>query len=269
MWKSSLGLILIAGAIAVLVSAIKPARTGAGVAQEQGEVALETKGYLVPIEQVQVSPRVAGQITEILFEEGTHVEKGALLARIDPTPYELDLRRAEALLTAARARLEEIKGAMEDKKVPRNARLEMLGAEVVAAEAAATKAKWLLDGTHIRAPVGGTILTKFGEKGNVLDPHSFNLKSILCDMADLTRMEVDVAVQERDFRKVFRGQKCQIQLEAFPERTFKGVVSRLMPLGDRAKGAIQVRVRMDVPKEAPQLRPDMGALVSFLGKKSA
>jgi hypothetical protein len=68
---------------------------------------------------------------------------------------------------------------------------------------------------------------------------------------------------------VFKGQKCKVALEAFPETNYNGEVSRLMPIGDRAKGAIPVRVRLEVPKNDDHLRPDTGALIAFLGKSKS
>ena len=68
--------------------------------------------------------------------------------------------------------------------------------------------------------------------------------------------------------KIFRGQLCQVRPEAFPERVYEGQVSRLMPTADRAKSAIPVRVKLKVPKEEEgvYLKPEMGAVVSFLKK---
>jgi multidrug resistance efflux pump len=256
--------------IAILAGSVRPAGIGADTTFDDEEVALENKGYLIPVAQVQVSPRVSSEITEIHFEEGTRVKKGDLLARIDPTPYDLDYKRAQALLEAARARLEALRASDpgQGKKGPPNHRIDELRAELAAVEAKCAKIKWLLDGTEIRAPISGTILTKIAEKGNTVSPTSFNLKSSLCDMADLSKMEVDIYIQERDFSKIFKGQKCKVFIEALPGVTYKGQVSRIMPLADRAKGAIPMRVRLEVPKEDGSLRPDMGAIVSFF-KKSA
>jgi multidrug resistance efflux pump len=270
MGKASIGLVAVLGTIGLLASGFNPARSGAGTTLDDEEVALESKGYLIPVTQVQVTPRVSGEITEIQFEEGTRVQKGALLARIDSTPYELDYKRAQALVDAARARLEEVRtnDPGQVKKGPRNHRLDELRAELAAAEVKCAKAKWLLDGTEIRAPINGTILTKIAERGNTVSPTSFNLKSSLCDMADLSKMEVDLTIQERDFPKIFKGQKCKVEIEAVPGVTYKGQVSRIMPLADRARGGIRVRVRLDVPKDDGSLRPDMGVIVSFLRKSA-
>ena len=257
-----------AAALAFLIFIPGPEAANRAPAQEE-ETVLTSKGYLIPIIQVQVSPRVNGQVTEIYFEEGTRVKEGQVLARIDPTPYEFDWRIAEARLAIARARLDEAKAGIEQKKGPANPRLEVHKAEVTLAEVELAKAKWLLDGTQLRSPISGTVLTKNAEKGNTVSQLSFNLKSSICDIADLTKMELEVQVQERDFAKVFKGQKCKVALEAFPETNYNGEVSRLMPIGDRAKGAIPVRVRLEVPKNDDHLRPDTGALIAFLGKSKS
>jgi multidrug efflux pump subunit AcrA (membrane-fusion protein) len=270
MGKALIALAAVLAAIALFASSFGSPRARAEAALDDEDVALENKGYLVPVTQVQVSPRVSGEITEIHFEEGTRVKKGDLLARIEPTPYELDYKRAQALVDAARARLEDARAGDpgQVKKGPRNHHIDELRAELAAAEAECTKAKWLLDGTEIRAPISGTILTKKAEKGNTINPLSFNLKGSLCDMADLSKMEVDLTIQERDFAKIFKAQKCKISIEALPGVTYKGQVSRVMPIADRAKGAIFVRVRLEVPKDDGSLRPDMGVVVVFLGKSA-
>jgi RND family efflux transporter MFP subunit len=234
--------------------------------QEQDEVVLEANGYLNPITQVQVSPRVSGQVTELYFEEGTRVKEGQVLARIDPTSYEFDWRMAEARLAIARARLDEARAGTEQKKGPANPRLEVHKAEATLAEVELAKAKWVLDSTQVRSPITGTVLAKHVDKGNTVNPLSFTLRGSICDIADLTKMEVEVQIQDRDFAKVFKGQKCKVVLHAFPETVYKGEVSRLWPVGDRAKGTIPVRVRLELPKDDARARPEMGARVVFLGK---
>ncbi len=77
---------------------------------------------------------------------------------------------------------------------------------------------------------------------------------------------MELTIQERDISKVSVGQKCKVRTEAYPERVYSGVVSRLMPVADRSKAAIPVRVKVSVPKaeEGVYLKPDMIAIVSFL-----
>ncbi len=149
---------------------------------------------------------------------------------------------------------------------PRAERIAVAKAEVGQAEADLAKAEWRLSNCQILAPISGTILKKNAEEGNIVNPIAFNGSYSLCEMADLSDLEIDLSIQERDISHVHVGQKCQIRSEAYPKRVYDGVVSRLMPIADRAKGAVPVRVKVRVPsdEEGVYLKPEMGAVVSFL-----
>jgi hypothetical protein len=114
--------------------------------------------------------------------------------------------------------------------------------------------------------------------GNIVNPSAFSsgISASLCEMADLRQLEIDMSIQERDIASIKENQLCRVMPEAYEKdkdflakhpQGYEGFVSRLMPTADRAKGAIPVRVRIkDIPKDesGKYLRPDMGALVSFL-----
>jgi HlyD family secretion protein len=295
-----------------------------------GEVVLESKGYVVPVHQVQVSPKVPGMVLELNFQEGQKVKKGDVLAQIETIDYTADRDRIKFSLEAARYKLAEMKTGFRPQEIAqaeaelaeartqrnqfrtewqRNASLNkksvsdreyeqsltnlkaaeervkraesQLGlmkegtriervlageAEVKQLEAELTKSQWRLDNCTIRAPIDGTILAKRAEEGNIVNPVAFNVSASLCDMADLTDLEIDLNVQEREISKIHVGQKCRIRPEAYPGKKYDGVVSRLMPIADRAKGAVPVRVKILLPagNDAQQLKPEMSATVSFL-----
>jgi multidrug resistance efflux pump len=149
---------------------------------------------------------------------------------------------------------------------PREERIAIARAEVAQADAEVVKAEWRLGNCTIQAPISGTILKKNAEEGNIVNPIAFNGSFSLCEMADLSDLEVDLAVQERDIARVAVGQKCRVRAEAYPQRVYQGVVDRLMPIADRAKGAIPVRVKIAIPadEEGVYLKPEMGAIVTFL-----
>ncbi len=298
----------------------------------EGEVALQSTGYVVPAHQLLISPKVSGMVTALNFEEGKHVQQGELLAELESVDYKADVARAKATLESARHKLlelehgsrpEEIAAAEAelaeaqaqrtqlysdykrnlslrgsktiterdfeqaesslkamDRRVakltnnlkllqegPRIERIDVARAELQQAEADLAKAEWRLSNCTIKAPISGTILKKNAEIGNVVNPVAFNGSFSLCEMADLSDLEVDLAIQERnDLARVHQGQKCKIRPEAFPDRVYDGVVSRLMPIADRAKGAVPVRVKVYVPaeEEGRYLKPEMSAVVSFL-----
>lgn len=293
-------------------------------------IVLESKGYIIPEQQILVSPQVSGRVIELNFDAGYQVQEGDVLAVLDSTEYRADLDRAKGMVAAARARYSELHvGSRPDEIVqaraeldeaettleqterdylrtkdlrrqniatvqeyeqaestfraqakrvarleaalrlmqegPREEKVLAAMAELQQAEAEVRRSTWRLDNTTIRAPISGTILKKNAELGNLVNPIAFNGSFSLCDIADLSKLEVELTIQERDISKVFAGQACKLRAEAFPKRIYKGIVSRLMPIADRAKGAIPVRVRIDMPpgEEGQYLKPEMGAIVQF------
>lgn len=291
---------------------------------------LESKGYIIPEQQILVSPQVSGRVLELNFEAGQRVERDFVLAVLDSTEYRAEFERVNALLAAAQENLAEMRegsrpdeikqvkaelaeaqtnleqaerdykrskelvtngfGSKQDfetaesqfqmlkKRVdklsataqlmidgPRPERKRAAEAQVRQQEAELRRAKWRLDNCIIVAPIAGTILKKNAELGNLVNSVAFNGSFSLCDIADLSKLEVELSIQERDIAKVKKGQKCRVQPEAYMDRYYDGVVSRLMPIADRAKGAIPVRVRLRVPpeEEGQYLKPEMGAIVKF------
>lgn len=143
-------------------------------------------------------------------------------------------------------------------------------AEVQQARADLDKAEWRLGNCTIRAPLSGTVLKKNAEEGNIVNPIAFNGSFSLCDLADLSDLEVDLSIQERDVNLISVRQQCEVRAEAYPNRVYQGVVDRLMPIADRAKGALPIRVKVVVPKaeEGQFLKPDMSVMVTFLNSKA-
>jgi HlyD family secretion protein len=179
-----------------------------------------------------------------------------------------DFEQAEALERSMQRKVDRLKLAYQVMRGPRKQRIDAARAEVRQAEADLAKAEWQLDNCVVYAPISGTILTKKTEEGNIVNPIAFNISASICEMADLTQLEIDLTIQERDIAKIFRGQKCRIRPDAASEKVFAGRVSRIMPNADRAKGTVSVRVRvLDVSRkdEGKYLRPEGAALVSFLG----
>jgi len=311
------------------------------------EIALESKGYIVPISLIQVSPKISGTVMKLNLEEGKEVKKGFLLAVLEEIEYKSDFQRAQGAQKMARAKVEELrkyrddeilqaKAELEDaaavrdqmqsrynryvllkqqtavapedfenaeasyksmesrvqrlklsldllRKGPRDEKINAALAEVEEVDADAQKAEWRFNNTKVHAPISGIILSKKTEEGNIVNPSAFSngLSASLCEMADLHKMEVDLSIADRDISKVFKHQACRIRAEAFPNRLYMGHVSRIMPTGDRSKGSVPVRVLISFPAvdekgnplplegQGEFLRPEMGAIVTFMNRKSA
>jgi multidrug resistance efflux pump len=324
-----------------------PSPSSSAVASS-GELALKSKGYIIPAHQIQVSPKISGMIIWLheRFEEGQRFQEGEVLARLEDVDYRADRDRATATLAAAEQRLAELRRSWPDeinqakqeleeqeanlrqlkldmqrsealargnalaqrdyeqarygyeameRRVarlrtalglmatgPRVDKIKAAEAEVNQAKADLAKAQWKLDNCAIAAPVSGTILKKKAERGNLVIPSAFasdsGLSASLCDMADLSDIEVELKIQERDIAQVVVGQRCAVMPEAYqnfePFRKahpdgYDGKVSRMMPTADRSNGSVPVRVKIFVPKEEEgvYLKPDMGVFVTF--QKSA
>ena len=337
-WGLCVILLVVAVALGVRAAGAGPAKEGpAGPAvtaetASSGDVALEAKGYIIPVHQIQVSPKVSGMLDWIdpRLEEGQPFKAGDRLATIETHPYQDDVNHAKHAYAAAQKRtakaladLASAKAGLQKSEANRDALLDtykrdsaspgavpqqtivvdkgaynvadadctLQQAAVTAADAAVSaaqadeetaqadleKANWYLANCVITAPVDGTILKKSAEKGNIVNPIAFNISASLCDMADLSDLEVDLKIQERDIAKVHNGQACIAMPEAYENdpdflkvhpKGYTGVVSRLMPTADRGQGAIPVRVKLDIPKdeEGKYLKPDMGISVEFLKK---
>jgi multidrug efflux pump subunit AcrA (membrane-fusion protein) len=192
----------------------------------------------------------------------------------------VDVQKRKASVQSKSARIEWQKNqvAMIEKGTLA-AKVAAAKAELDQNEADLRKAKWRLDNCTIPAPVTGIILTKSAEEGSLVNPSAYSngLSASLCDMADLTQLEVELSISERDVARIvkFRQehkfcQKCQVRADAFTDRPYDAWVSRIMPTADRAKGAVPVRVQIRIPvnEAGVYLRPDMSAAVTFLNAES-
>lgn len=198
--------------------------------------------------------------------ERTYTRNKELFAKKGAT--EQELLTSEANLFAMRRRLSKLNSMLTLlREGPRIERIEQAKAEVQQAEADLSKAQWRLDNCTIKAPINGTILKKNAEEGNIVNAVAFNGSFSLCDMADLSDLEVDLSVQESNISKVFKRQRCKVQPEAFKDRSYDAYVHRLMPIADRSKGAVPVRVKVLVPadEEGVFLKPEMRVTVWFYG----
>ncbi len=252
---------------------------------------IDPRDYLADLKRAEANlaaaqAALAEAINPFPDEERRQAEHELAEARRLLEQYQRDFSRAEALYAkrvVSEEDYESVKSRLETQQLRvkrlaaavdimnrgfRKERQEAAAAQVKLAEAEVEKARLRLEYCTIKAPIAGTILKKNAELGNIVNPVALQGSFSLCLMADLGDLEVDLSIQERDISLVFVGQKCRIQPEAFMKRIYQGEVSRIMPIADRSKGALPVRVKIEIPPEevGVYLRPDMSAIVSFLRK---
>ena len=186
-----------------------------------------------------------------------------------------ELQQAQADFATSDARVRNLDATLVLLKVgPRKETLAAFEAEVKGAEAdvlAATarlvQAQWRLDNCTIKAPITGTVLTKAAEVGKLVNPMAFSGGGAICDLADLGDLEADLEIAEKDIAKLKVGQPCKVVVDAFSDKTYAGTLDRIMPIANRAKSIVSVRVKVKLPAgEVPGtfLKPEMGAVVAFL-----
>lgn len=240
------------------------ARARAMLASAQQKLEMEQKNVPNEIERAKAELEEAITNRDYLKSIVARNERLSKTSAVSPT----EIEKSVSDFDAAVHRVNRLSRTLEIVQGPRAERIKVAEAEVNQAQAELTKAEWKLGNCRILAPGSGTILKKNVEEGNIVNPVAFNGSFSVCEMADLSDLEVDLSIQERDVAQVFKGQRCKIKSEAYPDRVYEGYVSRLMPIADRAKGALPVRVKVQVPpdEEGVYLKPEMGAEVSFYRK---
>ncbi|HVJ82528.1 MAG TPA: efflux RND transporter periplasmic adaptor subunit [Planctomycetia bacterium] len=241
----------------------------AGLHAQAAARSMEMEAGYQPEEVQQAQAELDESKANLVQLDSNH--KRNLQLRRSSTLAASELEQSEALFRAMQAKVRKLeknlqmmtRGYREEKKMSARAEMAQMKADL-------DRAQWRLDNCTIKSPISGVVLSKKAEMGNLVNPIAFSGSQALCEMADLTDLEVDLYIQERDFSKVYDGQRCRVTPEAFPEREYYGTARR-MPIGDRSKGAVPVRVSLKIPAEEAgvYLRPDMGAVTAFLAGETA
>ncbi|OLC07634.1 MAG: hypothetical protein AUH41_10020 [Gemmatimonadetes bacterium 13_1_40CM_66_11] len=265
------------------------ARNGGG----GGNVAVVANGYVVARTKAAVSAKIPGRLAVLNVSEGSIVQKGDIIARLDNADYAAAVGQAEAGVASAKATLietqsdrdqlerefirvrdvhaqnpnlvspQEVENA-ESKARQGDARVEAQRARVDAAAAALRVAQANLENTYIRAPFSGTVLRKEAEVGEVVAPSVGGglTRGAVATMADLATLEVEVDVNEAYISRVRGGQQARITLDAYPDTAFRGTVRQVVPTADRQRATVQVKVA--IVDRDPRILTEMGAKVEFL-----
>jgi len=211
-------------------------------------------GRIHPVVQVKISPEVSGEIIELPVKEGQCVKKGDLLLRIKPDFYLASRRSAEASYQAAvankdlaeanmrKAEIEERrnKELLNNKLISESVYLEMKTASDVAratfqsaehqvnvAKAALSRADEELAKTTIVSPITGTVSKLNSQLGERVVGTAMMTGTEVMVVADLNEMEARVDIGEVDVVLIAQGQKTRLEVEAFRDRKFNGLVTEI------------------------------------------
>jgi len=250
-----------------------------------GTPILTASGYLVARKQSVVSSRIQGRITELRVEEGSVVKEGDVLATLDNADYLAAIAKVKADIEYAKADLAEAQrqerlqeGLYRDKVTSQDA-LDAAKAKVALAQAAIdqNRANLLvqqanLDFTTIRAPFAGIVVKKMTEAGESVAPIppgvNISISSgAIVAIADMNSLEAEVDVNESNVAQLHSGQPAEIQVQAIPNHTYKGVLRQVIPTADRTKATVTVKV--SILDKDKNLKPEMSCNVTFLQPQKA
>jgi HlyD family secretion protein len=197
-------------------------------------------GKIQPETQVKINAEVSGEIIDLPVQEGQTVRRGQLLVKIKPDAYKAQLEQAdaslkiaEAGLTKAEADYKRVQGlfakqlASDADMDAARATLENAKASNDQAVSAVNQARDTYAKTSIYSPMDGTVSQLISELGERVSGSTFTLGTQIMTIADLTKMEARVDVGENDIVMVGIGDTTRIQVDAFPNQTFIGTVSRI------------------------------------------
>jgi len=215
---------------------------------------ITANGKIQPEKEVKITPDVSGEIVELKVKEGDQVEKGQLLLRIRPDVYISQRDRSLAAISSARARLAQAeaqfnqselsfkrskqlfaeqtisKSDFEQAEASYNvAKAEVDAAKfsVVSTEASLKEANENLVKTSINAPMTGTVSMLLVELGERVAGTNLMAGTEILRIADLSRMEAQVEVNENDIVRVNLGDTALIEVDAYLDEKFKGIVTEI------------------------------------------
>jgi HlyD family secretion protein len=268
------GGILILALLVGIAFTKKGGSSGAKVLTEfpQKRTIVETvsaNGKIQPEKDIKISPYISGEVVELYVKEGDKVEKGDLLAKIDPKIYQTYYEQTEAALQGQRANLANAKARLAQaqaqfvragEEYKRSNKLfdqtvisqsdfdaavsafEVAKAEVTAAgetvkagefsvsssEASLREARENLIRTAIYAPSDGTVSQLSIEEGErVTGASQFSSGTEIMRIANLDRMIVQIEVNENDIVRVSLDDTCIIEVDAYLDQKFKGIVTEV------------------------------------------
>jgi HlyD family secretion protein len=215
---------------------------------------ITANGKIQPEKEVKISPDVSGEIVELTIKEGDAVIKGQLLLRIKPDNYISQRDRSLAEISSARSRLAQAEAQFVQAELAFNRSKQLYEQQTISksdfeqAQATYSVAKSTVDAgkyaiasgeaslkdanenllkTSIYAPMTGTVSMLLVELGERVAGTNLMAGTELMRVADLSRMEAQVQVNENDIPRVKLGDTALIEVDAYLDQKFKGIVTEI------------------------------------------
>jgi len=244
---------------------------------------VNASGTIQPEEEVQITSMVSGWITNITVLEGDTVKPGQHLISIDKKQYQAAYDQALSQVRSAKANLKNIKSQLDRTKTLFSQKLiskqeleqieasyELASSQVEQARAALLSREDELSKTKLVAPKYGIVTSLSKEEGEMALGGMFN-PGVLMTIADLSYMEVLVDVNENDVVTIDVGDTTEIEIDAFPDTLFYGLVSEIAHTAQNLNmgGQQQVtnfKVKVKILNPPEKIRPGMSSTVNIISQ---
>jgi len=260
--------------------------------------AVTASGKIQPKKKVDISADITGRITRIAVREGDLVQKGQFLLQIDPTIYQANKQRATAMMSSAeasavqaRANRDQSQRSLQRTKELREQNPNLVSQEqleqaqtafeiadanftaashgVEQARAGLQEANDQLSKTHLVAPMAGRVTRLAVEEGEVAVPGTFSRETgLLLTISDLSVIHTTVKEDETDVVRVNIGDSVEVTIDAFPDTTFVGRVTKVSnsailtaasQVGGQNDRAVDYEVEITLSNPPTEVRPDLSA----------
>ncbi|MCF6150005.1 MAG: efflux RND transporter periplasmic adaptor subunit [Candidatus Kuenenia sp.] len=247
-------------------------------------------GTVTPVRTVIIGSQVSGLISQLFADFNSEVQKGQIVAQIDPVPFEHQVKRAEATLATALATLKKSNATLRNnrRKFLRAKKLytkevisidefdesratyeisladvDLAKAEILQAQASLEIAKTDLEHTVIVSPFDGIVISREVDVGQTVAA-SFQTPTLFTIAMDLVSMQVNTSVDEADIGMVEVGQKAKFNVDAFPESVFEGNVTEIHMSPVIFQNVVTYDTIISVDNSSLKLKPGMTANTSIL-----
>ncbi len=249
-------------------------------------VKVTATGNLEPTNQVDVGSELSGTVVSVFVDDDDHVSKGQVLSELDRSTFEDAVKQSQAELAVAQANLKQAQATvaeakaklnryrevarLSDNRVPSRTEMETAEAEyaraeadVASAQASIAKAQAVLNSdetnlgkTSIRSPIDGVVLERDVDPGQAVAA-SLQAVTLFTLAEDLSQMELKVDVDEADVGQVNAGLSATFTVDAWPDREFEAVITRVGYNATDDDGVISYPAVLKVDNGDLSLRPGM------------
>ena len=293
-WRKPVLLLVVAAAVLAAGAWAWSRRGGEGeaggyrtVPVEQGDIRVTSSstGALSALSTVVVGSEISGRVTDVLVDFNDTVRRGQVLARIDASTYEAQIAQGNAAIGSAQANAAQSAAALRNAELDyarkaelgrqqliarsevdlarsaldqARAQLAASRAQITQQQAGTRTARLNVGRTEIRSPVDGVVLTRTVEPGQTVAA-SLQAPELFKLAEDLSKMQIELAVDEADIGQLKVGQRASFTVDAFPERRFVGEVRQVRLSATTTNNVVTYPVVIQVDNTEGLLLPGMTA----------